>query len=183
MAYTLDISLALGSAKSGLTDLRGQLVDTAGSNVGSAISSGFTEIGAGNYLWHYASFPDGHRGGVKFYSNAAPSTTLAFAAINPEEAENVDAKVSSRAAVGAAMTLTSGERDSVAAALLDLANGIETGYTVRQALRLMASAMAGKLSGAETTTVSIRNLTDGKTRISATVDAFGNRTAVSHDVS
>ncbi|WP_230683988.1 hypothetical protein, partial [Streptococcus pneumoniae] len=32
----------------------------------------------------------------------------------------------SPAAVGSAMTLTSGERDAVAAALLDLANGIET---------------------------------------------------------
>jgi hypothetical protein len=94
MPYTLDISLALGTSKAGLTDLRAQLVDTAGANVGSAVSSGFSDMGQGNYLWHYASFPDGHRGGVKFYSNAAPSTTLAFAAINPEEAENVDTKVS-----------------------------------------------------------------------------------------
>lgn len=94
MPYTLDISLALGTSNAGLTDLRAQLVDTAGANVGSAVSTGFSDMGQGNYLWHYASFPDGHRGGVKFYSNAAPSVTLAFAAINPEEAENLDTKVS-----------------------------------------------------------------------------------------
>lgn len=98
MAYTLDIAVILGSPKTGLSDLRAQLVDTAGSNVGSAVSTGFVEIGtSGSYLWHYASFPDGHRGGVKFYSAAASSTILAFTAINPEEAENTDAKTSTRA--------------------------------------------------------------------------------------
>ena len=97
MTYTLDFSVQLGPGKTGLSDLRAQLVDTGGANVGSAVSTGFTEIGTtGTYLWHYAAFPDSHRGGVKFYSLAASSTILAFAPINPEEAENVDAKVSSR---------------------------------------------------------------------------------------
>lgn len=96
MAYSLDYSLALGSGRTGLADLRAQLVDTTGANVGAAISTGFVEIGSGNYLWHYASFPDGHRGGVKFYSNATPATILAFAAVNPEEGEYTDAKTSTR---------------------------------------------------------------------------------------
>lgn len=89
--YTLDIALALGSSQTGLT-LSAQLVDTTGANVGGAIGTGFVEIGQGNYLWHYAAFPDGHRGGVKF---SAGATLKAFVAINPEEAERVDAKVSS----------------------------------------------------------------------------------------
>lgn len=98
MAYTLDAALILGAGQTGLTDLRAQLVDTAGSDSGAAISTGFVEIGtSGSYLWHYAAFPDAHRGGVKFYSLAASSVILAFAAINPEEAENVDAKVTTRA--------------------------------------------------------------------------------------
>ena len=87
------------------------------------------------------------------------------------------------AAVGSAMTLTSGERDSVAAALLDLANGVETGYTLRQVLRILAAAMGGKLSGAATTTVAIRSITDSKDRITATVDSDGNRSAVTLDAS
>lgn len=93
MVYTLDFALALGSSQTGLT-LSAQLVDTAGSNVGGAVLTGFTEIGVGNYLWHYASIPDGHRGGVKF--SISGGALMAFAAINPEEGENTDAKTSTR---------------------------------------------------------------------------------------
>lgn len=110
MAYTLDFALDLGPANTGLADLRAQLVDTAGSNSGSAISTGFAEIGGGKYLWHYASFPDGHRGGVKFYRNAAPSTILAFASLNPEEAENTDVKISTRSTLDAAGVWSHGTR-------------------------------------------------------------------------
>lgn len=66
-------------------------------------------------------------------------------------------------------------------ALLDRANGVETSYTPRQALRLILSSLVGKLSGAATTTVAIRDVGDTKNRISATVDADGNRTAVTLD--
>lgn len=79
--------------------------------------------------------------------------------------------------------LTSGERNSVADALLDRADAIESGITVRQAHRLEVAVAAGKLSGAATTTVAIRDLADTKDRISATVDADGNRSAVTVDVS
>lgn len=75
--------------------------------------------------------------------------------------------------------LTSGERDSIAAALLDLANGVETAYTLRQTLRLMAAAVASKVSGEPGAPV-FRNLPDTANRITATVDASGNRTAVTH---
>jgi hypothetical protein len=79
--------------------------------------------------------------------------------------------------------LTSGERDAVADALLDRANAIETGLTPRGSLRLISAAEAGKLSGAATTTVTIRNaVIDSKARITATVDASGNRTAITTDV-
>lgn len=53
--------------------------------------------------------------------------------------------------------------------------------TLRQFLRLAASAMWGKLSGAATTTVAIRDEADTKARITATVDADGNRSAVTLD--
>jgi hypothetical protein len=68
-----------------------------------------------------------------------------------------------------------------AAALMDLANGIETSITPRQALRLILAASAGKLSGAATTTIVIRNVGDSKDRITATVDSSGNRSAVTVD--
>jgi hypothetical protein len=66
-------------------------------------------------------------------------------------------------------------------ALLDRANGIETGLTLRGAMRLIAASSAGKLSGAATSTVTIRNIGDSKDRITATVDADGNRAAVTTD--
>lgn len=68
-------------------------------------------------------------------------------------------------------------------ALLDRSSGIETSITLRQALRLVLAASAGKLSGAAGTTVTIRNVGDSKDRITATVDSSGNRTAVTTDVS
>ena len=50
--------------------------------------------------------------------------------------------------------------------------------TMRQALRVLVAGMAGKLSGAATTTVTIRNTADSANVIVATVDADGNRSAV-----
>lgn len=50
--------------------------------------------------------------------------------------------------------------------------------TVRQALKVMVAGLAGKLSGAATTSISIRNIADDTNVIVATVDADGNRSAV-----
>jgi len=94
MAYTLCISLSLGSSKVGLT-LNAQLLDTSLNLIGSAISSGFNEVGKGNYLWNYTGFPDDFRGGVKFYPQGSVNDVLAVVSINPEEAENTDIKTSS----------------------------------------------------------------------------------------
>jgi hypothetical protein len=69
-----------------------------------------------------------------------------------------------------------------AAALMDLSNGIETSITPRQALRLILAAAAGKLSGAATTTVTIRNVGDSVNRITATVNSDGDRTAITYDL-
>lgn len=94
MAYEATFSMSLGTSSAGIADLRAQLVDDAGSNVGSAVSSGFVEIDSGFYQWNYASIPDGHRGGVRFYSAASSGVTLSFGAINPEELEYTDSKIS-----------------------------------------------------------------------------------------
>jgi hypothetical protein len=73
---------------------------------------------------------------------------------------------------------------SIPAVLLDLANAIETGLTLRQALRLVASEAAGKMavSGGGVTNTFRNAVADSKDRITATVDASGNRTAVTTDV-
>jgi hypothetical protein len=69
----------------------------------------------------------------------------------------------------------------IANAILDEANAIETGWTVRQALKVILAALGGKLSGAATSAVVVRDLNDSKNRISATVDVNGNRSAVTYD--
>lgn len=58
---------------------------------------------------------------------------------------------------------------------------VEGSETLRQAVRLIRAALVGKLSGAATTTVTIRDAADSKTRITTTVDADGNRSAVTTD--
>jgi hypothetical protein len=92
------------------------------------------------------------------------------------------------AAVGSAMTLTGGERDAIAAALLDLAAGVENGVTLREAQRLLLAAVVGLVSGAGTDeeTFSSADVVDGevvgtKPRLVVSVDATGNRTAMAVD--
>jgi hypothetical protein len=58
---------------------------------------------------------------------------------------------------------------------------IETGYTAEELLRLIASALLGKLDGAETTTITFRDVNDTIDRIVATVDGNGNRDTVTLD--
>jgi hypothetical protein len=100
-------------------------------------------------------------------------------AVNAVKAKT-DNLPSQPAAVGSAMTLTSGERNSVATALLDLTNGVETGITVRQALRFTGASAAGKISGANTSTVTVLGLDGATTRLVVTTDANGNRSAITY---
>lgn len=83
--------------------------------------------------------------------------------------------------VTTAQNLLPAERTAIADALLDEANGIETGVTPRQAIRGTARTQLGILSGAGTNNVKIRDLINSKDAIDAQVDAVGNRTSVSVD--
>jgi|SRR5579864_3240567 len=81
--------------------------------------------------------------------------------------------------LAAGVGLNAAERAALSTALLDLANGVEIGITVRQALRLIGAACAGQAGGGSTTTMTFQAMGNpGTTRISATVDASGDRTAI-----
>lgn len=58
---------------------------------------------------------------------------------------------------------------------------VEGTLSLAQALRVMLAALAGKASGGGSTTITFRDVADAKARITATVDANGNRTAVTLD--
>lgn len=66
-------------------------------------------------------------------------------------------------------------------ALLDRANAIEAGFSLRYAIRVTLAALAGKVSGADANAPIFRNATDTKDRIAATTDADGNRSVVTLD--
>lgn len=77
--------------------------------------------------------------------------------------------------------LTAGERTSIADAMFDEANGIETSWPMRKVMRILFAALGGKASGMGTATGVFRAGDDSKDRITATIDASGNRTAVTLD--
>ena len=69
----------------------------------------------------------------------------------------------------------------IAQAVWGMENGIETGWTPRQIMRILASILAGKVSGAGSNAPVFRDITDSKPRVSATTDAAGNRLSVTVD--
>jgi hypothetical protein len=75
--------------------------------------------------------------------------------------------------------LTSGERDSIATALLDLTDGVESGITTREALRAIGSAVLGQVSGGGTGSETFKAIgNSGTTRAVVSTTTQGNRTAV-----
>ena len=70
--------------------------------------------------------------------------------------------------------------DAIADGLLDRVNGIENNVTLRQAVRVMAAVLAGKVSGAGSGDEKFMGL-DGLTlRVEVAADAAGNRTNVNY---
>ncbi len=70
-----------------------------------------------------------------------------------------------------------------AAALLDLANGVETGVTPRQALRAISAMLGGLISGATSGTVVVKAINNaGTTRLTIEADADGNRTSITLNI-
>lgn len=117
--------------------------------------------------------------GVSVLGRLVGSFSIANRAVAPitgTRAGYLDNLATAPATAGAAMTLTSGERDAMAAALLDLADGIESGETPRQTLRLIRAVLAGVAT--ETSGTYVLKRKDGTTTAVTVVhDATGNRTS------
>ena len=62
-----------------------------------------------------------------------------------------------------------------------LADGDIDGYNLEETLKLCLAALAGKVSGAGTTEITIRSADDTVDRIVATVDSDGNRESITLD--
>lgn len=77
-----------------------------------------------------------------------------------------------------ANALAADAANEIADALLDRANGIETGISPRLAWRYIGATVAGKLSGSQTGTEVFAGLGVSTTRVTVSADSSGNRTAV-----
>jgi hypothetical protein len=110
------------------------------------------------------------------YSDVFPAQVVAFDPYAPASLglSNLDASVSSR---------LSSSTYAAPSTLLTSTNGVETGLTLQQALRLVVAAMAGRRSGIGTGTELYRDYTNAKTRVTMTFDVNGNSTSVTYDVS
>lgn len=79
-------------------------------------------------------------------------------------------------------TLTDSAANKIADYLLDRTDGVEQGLTLRGALRLNTSVLAGTMAGADGTTITFNNAyANSKVRVTSTVDTNGNRTTVTVD--
>jgi uncharacterized protein YcfJ len=188
-AAYFDFPLSLAKDAAGRVDV-GKVAGTAqtardlGANLDAAVSSRSTFAGgavasvtgdvAGKVLGGGAGTITGTGARVVDGGGNAVANEADLAAVKAK----TDNLPTSPAAVGSAMTLTSGERDSIAAALLDLANGVEAGLTPRQFARLAAAVLLGKSSGGGAV---YRDTGDTKDRVTATMDGSGNRVAVTRD--
>lgn len=185
------IPFFLASSVDGFTPVTGSVfvaadIQVSQDGAAEANSAGaVTEVGGGLYYYEATALELATLGFLTVRS--ALAGTLARAMVQVVAADvydaadlgltNLDAAVSSRSVPGSAMTLTAGERNSVATALLDLANGVETSYTVRQALRLIAAVLCGKASGGPTNVI-FRNMGDTANRVVTIADGNGNRSTV-----
>jgi hypothetical protein len=140
--------------------------------------------------------------GIASVVGAVGSVTGSVGSVVGLTAANLDVAVSTRlaaasytapldaAATRAALGLAAANLDTQLGALPTAAENatavldeiIEAALSLRQAMRLCIAAMGGKASGLETTTAVYRDSADTKDRITATVDANGNRTAVTLDL-
>jgi len=88
-------------------------------------------------------------------------------------------QVATRAAPGAAMTLTNGERTTLTAAVFAFA--VEGAEQFVELLRLIRAVLLGQSDGFPAGPVHFRDKADTKNRITANTDQEGNRTAVTTD--
>lgn len=173
------VASVAGAVGSVTGNVGGNVTGTVGSVVG-AVGSVTGNVG-GNVTGTVASV----------LGNVAGNVTGSVGSVSGNVGGNVVGSVASVTAPVTAGTvsdktgyaLSTAGNNAAADALLVRVDGVETGFTPQDALRLMLSSVAAKLSGAATTTVSIRDVNDTKDRIIATVDANGNRTATTYDVS
>ena len=94
MAFEMGISLSFGKKYKNCTTLSAQLINKDGTNYSTPYTTGFVNLTNGYFLFT-PTIPASFRGAIKFYCGIE---FLGALAINPEEYENIDVKISTRCA-------------------------------------------------------------------------------------
>ena len=92
MPFETGISLSFGKKYENCTTLSAQLINKDGTNYITPYTTGFVNLTNGYFLFT-PTIPTSFRGAIKFYCGVE---FLGALAINPEEYENIDVKVSTR---------------------------------------------------------------------------------------
>lgn len=150
----------------------------SGDGIGAAVSTGSATPGAIGW---------GTGSGAATSSGTATAYAIGWGtATNVSETLTADAVAT---AVWAALSASNDATGSMGEKLNDAGSAsnpwtevIDGGFTAAELLKLVSAALAGKISGAGTATVTIRDVADTTDRIVATVDSNGNRTAVTTSV-
>lgn len=168
------------------------LVDTAEIGVAGA---GLTALASAANLATVAGYLDTEIASIKsvtdkldtMLENTSDGWIWTIAALQqaPAGGSGLDA-AGVRAAIGLSSANLDAQLDALPTAAENAAavmgSTIEGTFDLTESARLWNAALAGKAAGLATTTATFRDLADTKDRITATVDADGNRTAVTRDV-
>ena len=133
MTYTIPITLDLGPAHTGKT-VYAQLKNESWTNVGSAITTGITEIGTSGKYRTVLTIPDAHSGFVSFYFSTADANTpcCPVGAISPEDKETITAIYAEQAKAATVALDATVAKDSTVAkttattAILNMVAGLPT---------------------------------------------------------
>jgi hypothetical protein len=117
--------------------------------------------------------------GVRYATGTLEAEITPFTTLSPQ---NLATAVWDALATDSNNTGTMGEKvNDAGSASNPWTEVIEGSYTAAELLRIIAAALAGELSGAATTTITILGVDGATDRIVATVTADGDRTAVTLD--
>lgn len=187
-----------------ITGATGKTVTVSISKNGAAFAGAagvVTEIANGYYSVALTSADTGTLKDLAFHCTAASCDPTDFvdqvvaldpftATVNPGASGITSASFAASAIPASALAtdcigsgqLAASAAQEIADAILDRVDAVETGLTFRQYLRLSASALFAKVSGAASSTMVFRNaIADSKNRITVTEDANGNRSAITVD--
>ena len=122
-------------------------------------------------------------GRMDSYTGAMGNNVMTAAAAASDLTTELQSGLATSTAVAAVATTLSEIVATLAAIPDSVWDEVVDGVTTaRQSMRLANSANGGKVSGMGTDTVVLRDLADTKARVTATVDAPGNRSAVTRDL-